>query len=83
MASYFDWEKGLKKEKKQAGNALGINPKTFTDYMKHWRKANLNKEINPVSDYQECSYCTAKGTDKCPALYRKTENCPFYKEIQK
>lgn len=37
-----------------------------------------NQEYNPVSDYPECSKCNAKGTSKCPALWRVSEHCPHY-----
>lgn len=38
--------------------------------------------FSPTSDYPECEKCQVKGTDYCPALYRRTEHCPFYDHIR-
>jgi hypothetical protein len=40
--SFLDWEKNLKKEKKeQILNPLGMSQKAFRDFMKKWREENL------------------------------------------
>jgi len=42
---------------------------------------NKKKVFSKVSDYPECNDCPVRATDDCPAFYRMTENCPYYKNI--
>ena len=45
--SYYDWSLGFKKfpskvEDKKATNSIGLDEREFRDFLKKWKKQNLN-----------------------------------------